>query len=600
MATSRLADDNWLLSGMACVAVSLPGHLSRILPEARDREQQEVILWRDGIQESIMVDTMLPCGADGSPECAFASGASGMELWPAHIERAFARIRGGYANLAEGARVGNNLACALSDLTGGSVQTHALGSAQMRGWKRTGYLWAQLQLWCKAGRVTCCVPLKSCMDMYGFDDGLYRGRGYPIVDTWDDRATGQKFIVLYDAWGASAEALRGGAGAGAEGDVRARAGKRWHNPSTKGGIPRQNCFGITFDEWAEHFSVVHVCTVCPDSWQRALMRATIDASASTQRVDRAWRQKPADWRPCFTVACAAPSLLHVSVSIDEGDDGKEQMGSREVELGFVLVRAGPVSSRGKARLRDVVSVVPPRLHRDASLPVAIEVRGEEQGKFVVVPMATGHGEAVGRRFRVCCSAKANAGACEVELTERMLTGKTGDVEGEASSESEGSDEDLMSFVGEELVDDDAASSKMRVPALKAPGLRPVKRDAHSIVLECKAAVNKMAALDDEYASLSLPGMACEVGVDEGTEAKVAHDVVSGTCQAREASNRHVTLQTLPAGFGDGGLEGCKITLSSASGGWKHEGVVGSYDTLTRRVRLKGALKAEHKVDLHTR
>ena len=69
--------------------------------------------FKHGAWRTVLVDTMLPC-LTGGP--AFCHGASGLELWPSVLLKAYAKMHGGYAKLS-----GGDAGDALVDLTGGAL-----------------------------------------------------------------------------------------------------------------------------------------------------------------------------------------------------------------------------------------------------------------------------------------------------------------------------------------------------------------------------------------------------------------------------------------------------------------------------------------------
>ncbi|KAK3913096.1 Calpain-A [Frankliniella fusca] len=86
----------------------------------RGRGVAPVRLWRFGRWETVVVDDRLP-----TPHC-IATDADA-EVWPAVIEKAFAKIHGGYAYLA-----GGDVLDALEDLTGGVAQRLLVNVEQPR------------------------------------------------------------------------------------------------------------------------------------------------------------------------------------------------------------------------------------------------------------------------------------------------------------------------------------------------------------------------------------------------------------------------------------------------------------------------------------
>ncbi|XP_052124718.1 calpain-A [Frankliniella occidentalis] len=104
--------DRWLAEAFAIVA-QRPRLLDKVFGEPSPpdlRGVARVRLWRFGRWETVVVDDRLP-----TPHCIGTDGDA--EVWPAVLEKAFAKVHGGYAFLA-----GGDVLHALEDLTGGVAQ----------------------------------------------------------------------------------------------------------------------------------------------------------------------------------------------------------------------------------------------------------------------------------------------------------------------------------------------------------------------------------------------------------------------------------------------------------------------------------------------
>lgn len=66
---------------------------------------------REDKQEIVIVDDYLPVDANGKPNFA-SGGEDGLELWPAILEKAYAKLYGSYSSI-----IGGKVHVALADLT---------------------------------------------------------------------------------------------------------------------------------------------------------------------------------------------------------------------------------------------------------------------------------------------------------------------------------------------------------------------------------------------------------------------------------------------------------------------------------------------------
>ena len=105
--------DCWFLAGLSVIAVR-EDLVRRIFPLAAQRPDlglHQVNLFADGGWSSIIVDNCLPINEKGEP--AFAKLPKGTELWPALVEKAYAKLGGSYLGIS-----GGFVSEAMFDMTG--------------------------------------------------------------------------------------------------------------------------------------------------------------------------------------------------------------------------------------------------------------------------------------------------------------------------------------------------------------------------------------------------------------------------------------------------------------------------------------------------
>ena len=112
-------DDAWFAGALATVATRAD-LLLRLFASVDNEESGMLSLrfFKHGAWRTVLVDTMLPCVTTGP---AFCHGASGLELWPSVLLKAYAKMHGGYAKLH-----GGDAGDALVDLTGGALSREAM------------------------------------------------------------------------------------------------------------------------------------------------------------------------------------------------------------------------------------------------------------------------------------------------------------------------------------------------------------------------------------------------------------------------------------------------------------------------------------------
>ena len=112
---SKVLDDTWFAGALAAVATRAD-LLLRLFVSVDNEEAGMLSLrfFKHGAWRTVLIDTMLPCIADGSP--AFCRASSGLELWASVLLKGYAKLHGSYAQLAKG-----DAGEALVDLTGGAL-----------------------------------------------------------------------------------------------------------------------------------------------------------------------------------------------------------------------------------------------------------------------------------------------------------------------------------------------------------------------------------------------------------------------------------------------------------------------------------------------
>ena len=157
MACGETIDDMWLANALVVVQ-SRPALVHNLFAstEYEDRGVLTLRFYKHGGWRPVLIDTMVPCGADGRPSFVVEQPSEG-SLWPSLLLKGYAKLHGGYNALD-----GGDVAEALVDFTGGAAtklampetdedeEVDALWGEMLRAHKR-GVLQAQLHLLC------CCL-----------------------------------------------------------------------------------------------------------------------------------------------------------------------------------------------------------------------------------------------------------------------------------------------------------------------------------------------------------------------------------------------------------------------------------------------------------
>jgi len=218
----------------------------------------------------VTVDTLIPCGADRRP--AFARAADPHELWVMYLEKAYAKLHGGYHSIE-----GGSLTRALVDLTAGFAEEVRLDSADARAEAADGRLWARLARYQTQGYLMgCAVTQPGGETEERTPENLIKNHAYGVVLFYEQaelpegsRAGPLRLVQLRNPWGAGEWQ-----GAWADG------GPEWSTPEGRHAQGRlsyafdnDGTFFMTFEDFAAHVNAVYVCKVLdPARWRRAVIR----------------------------------------------------------------------------------------------------------------------------------------------------------------------------------------------------------------------------------------------------------------------------------------------------------------------------------------
>ena len=198
-------DDAWLAGALATVATRAD-LLLRLFASVDNEESGMLSLrfFKHGAWRTVLVDTMLPCVTSGP---AFCHGASGLELWPSVLLKAYAKMHGGYAKLH-----GGDAGDALVDLTGGALsrevmpQLSAFDEDEEREAK-LAQVWGLVRETEHGGGLLALEATRggsnaggSIAEDGGAGGGLMAGRLYPLLETYED-AEGTRLLRLRNPWG---------------------------------------------------------------------------------------------------------------------------------------------------------------------------------------------------------------------------------------------------------------------------------------------------------------------------------------------------------------------------------------------------------------
>lgn len=345
-----------------------------------------VSFFRDGHWVTTEIDDRLPCSRSGellAPHCEiYDEGTS--KPWMALAEKAFAAVIGGYDKFEASA----DLPSALVQLTGGQVQTVDLTSDVSRIWLQNGYLWSILKSWVdRSGPSSCivvCLTHHSSKERYGYSDGLARNLAYAVVGIGESKQGrgphgSGRLVRICNPWGPSAQ-WRGSMANGspeleslrlkedAHTSLERERGMSSSSSSTsaaRGGAGSSadgSSFWMTFEDWADHFSTVHVCKLLPGQWHSVSSKMHGPCKDAAFRFKRKWLHNPAEWGGVFNVAMLhEDASLILSLSLLQARDvvsaGDPLPKGAKVHVGLVVLKAEALTEARRPSFRHIITAV---------------------------------------------------------------------------------------------------------------------------------------------------------------------------------------------------------------------------------------------------
>jgi hypothetical protein len=175
--------DSYFLGAMACVAAHPDGIIENLFDEAADdfleSGQITVSFFRGSDWVDVVIDTRIPCDATGRP--LYASASNPAEMWVAFVEKAYAKLHGGYGAIAVRGNAGegsDKVKDTLVELCGGVGNRVLLGEPRAREMIEDGNpseLWKRVCSWLSRGYVVGCSRVPSKPSSGGAGGGEVSG-----------------------------------------------------------------------------------------------------------------------------------------------------------------------------------------------------------------------------------------------------------------------------------------------------------------------------------------------------------------------------------------------------------------------------------------
>ncbi len=173
-----------------------PDLLKKLFVECDDKNGKYVIrLYNEGKWNNVVIDDRIPCNSAGTP--AFGKNSVRNEMWVALLEKAMAKLLGGYEALN-----GGYLEEGVAYLTGGRPERLYVNNVKQ---KVGAQVWRKDKLWEKLVRYNDSNVLMGCSISNAREEtnntsGLVAGHAYGILDVRETQDKKFKMLKLRNPW----------------------------------------------------------------------------------------------------------------------------------------------------------------------------------------------------------------------------------------------------------------------------------------------------------------------------------------------------------------------------------------------------------------
>jgi len=277
---------NCFFVAAASLLAAIPGGIRSLIAVPWDPASGRVAFrfHVDCAQVIVEVDDRLPCTKTG--RCAFAHMQDSSCFWLPLLEKAFAKLHGGYGQL-----IGGSLSECLHELQGTPVLDYNLDDVRVKQeWLQSGHLWQQLQragvdAWLSGAAHVCDAKQEQARTSL---HGLAINHAYSVLGSL--HAHGQQLLQLRNPWGkhalgqarrqaskglqpfvgwsdklvaAADEALQNG-------KLRSAEGILHPTDSTQHVSSQSGTFWVTWSAFLAHFNRLYLCVPSEGARQRSL------------------------------------------------------------------------------------------------------------------------------------------------------------------------------------------------------------------------------------------------------------------------------------------------------------------------------------------
>jgi hypothetical protein len=341
--------DCWFLGALSAVA-SRQNLIRKCVPSSNINPWgvYEISFYKNGKWISVVVDDHIPLNKN---KPVFASSKDANEVWVMLLEKAYAKIHGGYENLEAGSEV-----MALVDLTGGAPETIALDSPAIKQdldsvWKKIALSQSQGSLLGSARAVPGATEMTP--------SGIWKNHAYGLLQAvaLDSR---RKLLRVRNPWG--------------EGEWKGRwsdGAVEW-TPEILKKLNYQfgddGTFWMNWEDFAKEFNRVYIVRLYDElGWQSAAIDSEWKGITAGGCVNfPTWKNNP-------QFALTLSSASNVMISLTQRDTRMEGILEFSIAMGMLVLKASDVSQKSaQIKPKDIVGQSSFAPAREASLELGLD------------------------------------------------------------------------------------------------------------------------------------------------------------------------------------------------------------------------------------
>jgi len=352
----------WFLSAVAALA-ERPALIERLIQtkEYNEKGIYKVRLCKNGEWREVILDDYFPCYPNGGPMFAKSQG---VEMWMLLIEKAYAKLHGGYKTLT-----GGSPHEALADLTGCPTTSFSFKDDKVKDMIESGKFWDLIKHFQEEGYIVqVAMPPQDMWTEHpdprpGDNVGVLPGHSYSIVAAKE--AKGQKLFQIRNPFGRFIW----------NGDWSYQSGM-WNQETIQAFKPdmsgEDGTFWMSYQDLVFNFASLDVCRV--RNWDEVRVRGRFlryadSANATNEVVVSKW----------FYVV-DVPTKSHLFLTLNQEDERIEGVLPRRpyIDAGLAVLKMDKEQGSELLFFKDFT------IGRSANVELILE-----PGSYIVVPRTSG-------------------------------------------------------------------------------------------------------------------------------------------------------------------------------------------------------------------